>query len=330
MKGIWYERTGQARQVLRLGDLPVPVPGPGEVLVKLSASGVNPSDVKARGGTRGGNGALPFPLVVPHSDGAGVVVETTSGAERFSPGDRVWVANGQWRRPMGTAAEYIAIDESLVFPLPKTVSFEVGAALGIPALTACHAVTGFGDLAGRVVLLSGGAGTVGRLAVQFAKNAGAFVIASTRTANDAQDVLRAGADRCVSYQSPTFVDDVLQATGGRRIDHAIEVEFGKNIANISELLADRATIVAFGSQRTPEPTLPFYRLLFAGVRVEFLLVYLLSNPERHAAAAEVNTLLARGRLDVRIDRNFPLADCASAHELVETGSRRGSVILQIP
>ncbi|SDL38079.1 NADPH:quinone reductase [Microbacterium azadirachtae] len=330
MKSVWYERTGQARQVLRLGDLDAPVPRSGEVLVRLSASGVNPSDVKARGGIRGGRSALSFPLVVPHSDGAGVIVEPASGSERFSPGDRVWVANGQWQRPMGTAAEYITIDERLVFPLPASTSFAVGAALGIPALTACHAATGFGDLTGRVALVSGGAGTVGRLAIQFAKHAGAFVVASVRDDADAKDVLDAGADRWVRYQSPTFREDVLHATDGRRIDHAIEVEFGANVDHLADLLADRATIVAFGSTRVPEPTIPFYKLLFTGVRLEFLLVYLLSHQERQAAADKISALLERGGLDVRIDREFPLEECATAHELIEAGTRRGAVILRIP
>ncbi|MGN6218737.1 MAG: NADPH:quinone reductase [Microbacterium sp.] len=315
--------------MLQYGDLPTPAPGQGEVLVRISASGVNPSDVKARAGTRGGRSRPAFDVVVPHSDGAGTIVDRGPGAERFSVGDRVWLCNGQWRRPMGTAAEYISIDENLVFALPGSVSDRVGAALGIPALTACHAATGYGDLSGRVVLVSGGAGTVGRLAVQFAKHAGAWVIASGRTPSSEEAILSAGADAFVSYESPSFVDDVRQATGDRPVDHAIEVEFGANVDRLTGLLADRATVVAFGSARMQTPPLPFYELLFKGVRLEFLLVYLLTDEERHAAATRVNQLLVAGDLDVRVDSEFALTDCASAHELVERGGHRGAVVLRV-
>lgn len=133
MHAAWYERVGPAKDVLLYGDRPMPSPGPREVLVQLHASGVNPSDVKARAGVRGGKSDLPFPYIIPHSDGAGIVVECGSGCSRIVTGSRVWVSNGQWRRASGTAAQYIAIDESLVFPLPENTTFPTGAALGIPA-----------------------------------------------------------------------------------------------------------------------------------------------------------------------------------------------------
>lgn len=311
------------------GDRPTPSPGPGQVLVKLCASGVNPSDVKARAGVRGGSSALPFPFVIPHSDGAGFVAECGPGCSRISRGDRVWISNGQWRRAEGTAAQYIAIDENLVFILPDNISFSVGAALGIPALTACHATTGFEDIAGRTVLISGGAGTVGRLAVQFAKMAGAFVVASGHGPDDRARILNAGADAFVDYTSLTFVADVLAETNGLLIDHAVEVEFGANAEHLADLVAERGTIVTYGSARVMRPDIPFYKLLFKGIRLEFVLVYLLTAKERADAANRINRLLVEGRLDVPIHQVFPLKDCALAHELVESGKRSGAVVLDL-
>ncbi|BEP58821.1 MULTISPECIES: NADPH:quinone reductase [unclassified Variovorax] len=329
MKAVWYEEVGAARSVLKCGERQIPVPGVGEVLVRLHASGVNPSDVKARAGTRGGKSELPYPFVVPHSDGAGVVVEVGGGCRRVTPGNRVWICNGQWRRQYGTAAEYIAIDENYCFHLPDSVSFATGAALGIPALTACHATTGYGDLAGRAVLISGGAGNVGRLAIQFARRAGAFVIASGRGAADKEHIASAGANAFVDFTSTSFVGDVLAATHGRHIDHAVEVEFGANAEHLSELLSERATVVTYGSARVLRPDLPFYKFLFKGIRLQFLLVYLLTQSERFEAANRVIALLENGQLDVPIHSELGLVDCAVAHELIEDSGRKGAVVLRM-
>lgn len=329
MHAAWYERVGPAKDVLLYGDRPMPSPGPREVLVQLHASGVNPSDVKARAGVRGGKSDLPFPYIIPHSDGAGIVVECGSGCSRIVTGSRVWVSNGQWRRASGTAAQYIAIDESLVFPLPENTTFPTGAALGIPALTACHITTAFGDLAGRVVLVSGGAGTVGRLAVQFAKHVGAFVVASGHGSADEHRITSAGADAFVDYMSTTFVEDVLKVTNGRGVDHAVEVEFGANVESLSDLLSERATVVTYGSARVMRPEMPFYKFLFKGIQLQFVLVYLLTAKERADAAMLINRLLEEGKLDVPIHDVLPLRDCARAHEMVESGQRSGAVILDV-
>lgn len=328
MKAVWYENVGPARAVLQHGEVPTPAPGPDEVLVRLRASGVNPSDVKARAGLRGGKSSMAYPRIVPHSDGAGTIEALGGPSSRFKPGDRVWIANAQWRRAWGTAAEFLAIDESLVFPLPDAVPFEVGAALGIPALTACHAVTGYGPVDGKVVLVSGGAGTVGSLAVQFARQSGAFVVASGSLA-DRERILRTGAHAFVDYRSARLSEEVLRATDGRPLDHVVEVEFGDNIQAFAEVLSERSTVVAYGSAKTQKPELPFYTLMFKGVRLELLLVYLLTPQERATAAARINELLASGALDVAVSAAIPLDECARAHEIVESGKRSGAVILQV-
>jgi NADPH2:quinone reductase len=328
MKAVWYENVGPAREVLQYGERQTPAPGPGEVLVRLRASGVNPSDVKARAGLRGGKSSMAYPQIIPHSDGAGIIEKLGGPSSRFTPGDRVWIANAQWKRASGTAAEFLVIDESLAFPLPDGVPFEVGAALGIPALTACHAVTGYGPVEGKVVLVSGGAGTVGSLAVQFARQSGAFVVASGSLA-DRERILRLGAHAFVDYRSARLAEEVLRATDGRSLDHVVEVEFGDNIQAVAELLSERSTVVAYGSAKTQKPELPFYTLMFKGVRLQLLLVYLLTNQERGSAAARINQLLSSGALDVAVSTVIPLDECARAHEIVESGNRTGAVILQV-
>ncbi|NDZ17608.1 zinc-binding dehydrogenase [Variovorax sp. WS11] len=328
MKAVWYENVGPARTVLQYGERPMPTPGPGEVLVRLRASGVNPSDVKARAGLRGGKSSMAYPQIIPHSDGAGIIEELGGPSSRFTPGDRVWVANAQWRRARGTAAEFLVIDESLAFSLPDSVPFDVGAALGIPALTACHAVAGYRPVEGKVVLVSGGGGTVGSLAVQFARQSGAFVVASG-SLTDRERILRLGAHAFVDYKSAHLVEEVLRATDGRSLDHVVEVEFGDNIQAVADLLSERSTVVAYGSAKTQKPELPFYTLMFKGVRLELLLVYLLTNQERGAAADRINQLLSTGALDVAVSTVIPLKECARAHEIVESGNRSGAVIVQV-
>lgn len=329
MQAVWYEKVGAAREVLVFGARPMPRPGRGEVLIQLETSGVNPSDVKARAGVRGGKSSLAYPFVIPHSDGAGQVVACGDGCTRFAPGSRVWVCNAQWQRSHGTAAEYVALPEDLVFALPDAATYEVGAALGIPALAACHLTMGFGELRELPVLVSGGAGTVGRLAVQIAKQAGAFVVASGHGNADRSRILSAGADAFVDFTSSSLANDVLDATGGRPIAHGVEVEFGANIDQLADVMAERGTIATYGSARLQLPHLPFYKLLFKGISVHFVLVYLLTPHERNAAAAAVNRLVQAGRLDVPVHRTLALDDTATAHEIVEDGGRQGAVVVRV-
>ena len=178
MRAVWYERFGPAADVLETGEADTPSAGPGEVLVRVAFSGVNPSDAKARAGSRPGVTKPPFPRIIPHSDGSGVIEAVGEGVDAARVGQRVWLWNGQWQRPFGTAAEYIALPEAQAVPLPEGVSLEAGATLGIPGLTAAQTVFGGGDVAGQTLLVSGGAGAVGHNAVQLAKSGGATVIAT--------------------------------------------------------------------------------------------------------------------------------------------------------
>src|SRR5215467_7574049 len=197
MRAAYYDANGPAARVLHLGEVATPEPGPGEVRVRLAASGVNPSDVKSREGrTR----KIAFPRVIPHSDGAGVIDKIGAGVPQTRLGERVWTWNGQWKRPFGTAAEYITLPQSQAAKLPDAISFEAGACLGIPALTAWHAVDIAGTAKGTTLLVAGGAGAVAHYAIQFAKARGATVITTVSSPEKAQVARTAGADHTIDYK----------------------------------------------------------------------------------------------------------------------------------
>ena len=329
MRAITYDRFGSAADVLRLEDLPVPSAEPGEVVVRLETSGVNPSDIRARAGGRPGVTEPPFPKIVPHSDGAGVIEAVGEGVAGSRVGERVWIWNGQWQRAFGTAAEYIALPEEQAVALPDHVSFEEGAVLGIPGLTACHAVLGGGSVEGQTVLVSGGAGTVGRLAIQVAAASGARVLATARGEQGMGAALSAGAQHVFDYSSDHLAEEILEANGGAAVNRIVEVEFGKNVETNTKIIAERGTIAAFGSAKEMTPVLPFYPLMFKAVTIDLVLVYLLSQSERAATVNNLTELLERGALDIRISKTLPLEDCATAHEMIAAGDRAGSVVLKV-
>src|SRR5690349_6327744 len=197
MQAVYYERNGAAREVLTVGEVQTPRPGPGEVRVKLAASGVNPSDVKSR---KGSTRKIAFPRVVPHSDGAGIIDDVGDGVPKSRIGERVWVWNGQWKRAFGTAAEFIVLPAVQAVSLPENLDFNAGACLGIPAMTAVHAVSLANATKGTTVFVSGGAGAVSQYVIQFAKMKGANVITTISSAEKAKVAREAGADHCIDYK----------------------------------------------------------------------------------------------------------------------------------
>lgn len=326
MRAAVYRHKGPARDVLEITDLDLGAPGDGEVLVRLHASGINPSDVKLRAGISVGGMAMPFPAVIPHSDGAGVVEAVGKGVSRFRPGDRVWVHNGGWKRAFGTAAEAITLPEDQVNPLPENTSFMHGACLGIPALTAVHAVTRAGEVAGKTILISGGGGVVGRYCIEVARALGAAKIITTAASPISQaTALKAGADTVLDYTSSDLGAAIMDASGG--IDHAVEAEFGINAAMLAEVINPCGSIAAYGSALNKTPTLPFYEFMFKNIRLTMLLVYLLDPAERKAATDTLTSLLETGQLTENIAAIHPLGDCAIAHEQVEASGKSGSIIL---
>ncbi len=326
MRAAWFEAKGAARDVLRVGELPEPRPGAGEVLVRIHASGVNPSDVKFRGGTR--DRRMTFPRIIPHQDGAGEVIEVGEGVDPTRRGERVWLFMSQWQRWQGTAAEYTVIPAGRAVPLPATTSFLEGACLGIPALTAFRALDCDGGVRGSKVLVQGGAGAVGLYAVQFARLLGAArVVASVGGERQRELALAAGADAAIDYRSD-MRSALAELLGGEaQVDRVIEVALGTNLALDVSVLRAGGSIVAFSSDAVPEPALPFGAALYKDLRLRCLLVYL-TPPEELARAVEgVTRALAGGQLRHHIARVLALDEIVAAHEAQERGGTRGKLIL---
>ena len=328
MKAITYRAFGAASEVLQLEDLPTPQPTRGEVLVDVAFTGVNPSDVKTR--TRGQPGLEGFPwdYIIPHSDGSGVISAVGEGVPASRIGERVWIWNGQFRRSCGTAAQQITLPSEQAVALPEDVSLEVGAILGIPGLTACFAIFGQGEVTGKTVLVQGGAGTVGILAVQLAKWGGARVIA-TCSPSAGERVLAAGADAVLDYHSTDLAEQILQANEGNPVDLIAEVEFGINIETDAQVIAENGCIAAYGSAREMSPNLPFLPLLFKAVRLEIILVYLLTSAERMATISRLHAALRAGALHFDIQKVYNISEACQAHEAVEAGKRAGAVLIQM-
>lgn len=325
MQAVWYEGFGAAADVLRHGEMATPVPGPGEVLVALKASGVNPSDVKLRAGARVG-AKMVYPRVIPHSDGAGVIAAVGEGVARSRIGERVWVWNAGWQRAFGTAASHVALPAAQAVRLPDATDFAEGACFGIPAMTAWYAVMGNGPVAGQTILVTGGAGTVGRYAVQMARLAGARVITTVSSAAKAR---HSTAEEWVNYREADVAEAVLEMTGGAGVDRIVDVDFGANQAASLAMIKPGGTIAAYASAAEMAPRLEFYPFMFKNVRLHMLIVYQLAGALRQAGEAQLTAWLEAGALSHAVVPGGGLADCAAAHDLVARGDKLGTVVLDI-
>ncbi len=326
MKAVWFEKTGDASDVLTVGEQSVADPQAGEVRVRIYASGVNPSDVKTRAGARG---ELKFPRVIPHSDGAGIIDAVGPGVDQSRIGERVWIWNGAWARAFGTCAQYIVVPVEQAAFLPENTPFAAGACLGIPASTAYYGVYADGEVDGKTILVTGGAGAVGHYAIQFAKCGGAKVIATVSGPEKATHARSAGADLIINYKEEDVIAAVKDFTGGKGVDRVVEVEFGGNLAVTSQILAPNGIIATYGSMGEPEPSLPFYPMMFNGITLRMYLVYLLSEANRKQTVDGLNKLLESGQIKHAIAEEFPLEETAAAHLAVETGKVIGNVVVTI-
>jgi NADPH2:quinone reductase len=321
MRAAFYEAMGPARDVLRVGYVETPEPGPGEVRVRVGASGVNPSDVKSRGLRK-----LMFPRVIPHSDGAGEIEAVGAGVPASRVGERVWLWNGQWQRPSGTAAEFIVLPAAQAVPLPGNVSFEAGACLGIPAMTAYHAVELAVGHNAKTVFVSGGAGSVSQYVIQFAKARGATVITTISSEDKAKVAREAGADHCIDYKREDVGQRVAEITGKRGVDCIIEMDLSANAKLIPAVLRPKGSVIIYGTG--PEATISAFFCLSNSILLQFFLVYQLDAEQRQRAAAGITQALEAGRLVNRIGPTFPLTEIAAAHEAVERGTI-GNVIVKV-
>ena len=325
MRAAYYDANGPARGVLKLGDVPTPEPGPGEVRVKLATSGVNPSDVKAREGrTR----KIAYPRVIPHSDGAGSIDAVGEGVAKSRIGERVWIWNAQWKRAFGTCAEYVVLPEAMAVTLPADAGFDEGACLGIPAMTAFQAVATAEAWAGSTLLVSGGAGGVGHYVIQFAKARGAVVI--TTVSSDAKAALarKAGADHTIDYKRKDVGARVMDLTDNAGVDAVIEMDFAANAALYPRVLRPRGMVVVYGTG-APESQIPAQWMLVNAIAVKFIYVYELTPEERAAAIGEINRMLEAKTLINNVAKTFPLSEVVAAHEAVESGQVAGNVVVSI-
>ena len=325
MKAAWFEKFGSAEQVIQVGEQPKPVAALGQVLVKLATSGVNPSDVKKRAGAS--PSLLDDGLVIPHSDGAGVIESVGLGVPEDRVGQRVWVYQAQYGRRLGTAAEYVVLDSNRAIHLPDNTEFSVGACLGIPVMTAHRCVYADGDISGQVVLVTGGAGRVGYYAIQWALIAGAEVIATASNDADRDTCLALGASAVVNHREPDWGKQVLIASQGKKVDRVIDVEFGANLPQILNCIATSGVVATYSSTQVKQPSLPFIDMMFMDLTLRMILVYAMPESAKVHAIEAITEALQTGKLQHRIAHKVTLDQITEGHKLVEQGGFGGCVIV---
>lgn len=332
MIGASYTTRGAAGDVLSVGEMPMPEAGTGEVLVRIHASGVNPSDVKTRAGNLG---PLTIPQTIPQSDGAGVIEAVGEGVDASRVGTRVWLYNvnrtpdGMGQGANGTAAQYSAVDARHAVPLPDSTSFEEGACLGVPAMTAHRALFIDGPVEGKTVLITGGAGAVGSMAIQMAKAFGTTVITTVSGDEKAAVAREDGADAVINYKTEDLVKAILAATGGEKLDHIVDVDFAAHINLTTEILKSGGTIAAYASMSNPEPALTYYPLMFNNTNMRLVYVYGMPQEAKDEAAKATTAFLEKGALKGRVAAIHPLEEIVKAHEHVESATQLGNVILTV-
>ena len=339
MRAVTYRETGPS-SVLKLVDREVTDPGPGEVRVRLVRSGVNPTDWKFRSG--GMPGGMAYDEITPGQDGAGVVDAVGDGVEHVQAGDRVWLVLAQHGRPHGTSAEYTVQPVERVVALPDGASYDLGASVGVPAVTAHRALTsaeggpsrlGPGALDGKVVLVAGGAGAVGNAAVQLARWAGATVVTTVSSEEKATLARAAGAHHVVNYRDSDPVKEILSVAPDG-VDIAVEVAPAQNIGIDLEVVRGHGLVSIYANNGGDEMTMPLRAAFGKNLRFQFLILYTLRSELVAAAAEDVNAAVAAGALRVGEEagvplHHYPLEETAAAHDAVEDGAV-GKVLVAIP
>jgi NADPH:quinone reductase len=324
MKAAWYEKQGPAREVLVVGEMPDPIPAAGEVRIRISASGINPGDIKKR--ENAFSYGMPYPRVIPHSDGAGRVDQLGTGVPSEWIGRSVWCYGAQSYRPFGTAAEFTVVPVDQIAVLPESVPMEQGACLGIPGITAHRAVYVAGAVNGRIVLVQGAAGSVGVCAVQLARRAGARVIGTVKSPSDEAAAKNAGAHEVLVSDRELVSRVKAMAPDG--VDHIVEVAFGANIEADVELLRLGGSIATYATDNAA-PKIPVWQMVFKNIRLFFLGSDDFPKEAKLEAARDLSAALGAGWPGFEIGERVPLADIARAHELAEHPVRRGRVVVMV-
>jgi NADPH2:quinone reductase len=325
MLAAWYDRQGPAAEVLQFGEQPDPQPGPGEVRVRLTVSGVNPGDTKKRSGWQGA--AMAYPHIVPHSDGSGVIDTVGPGVDEARVNERVWVYGAQSYRPFGTAAQFTVVPDHQAVTLPEAISDEVGACLGIPGITAHRAVFADGAVTGKWVLVHGVLGSVSSIAAQLARWGGAYVIGTVRRSDDLDRVDRSAVSAAVALDQPDPAGAIrdLSPTG---IDRIVEVAFSDNADLDTAVVANDAVIAAYAS-RVDRPELPFWPMLFANVTLRLLGSDDFPLSAKRQAAQDLTSATGDGAVSIQIGDRYTLDAVADAHDRVDAGAR-GRVVVTVP
>ena len=323
MKAVWYESNGPAN-VLEYGEMPDPEPGIGEVRVRVVTSGVNPSDWKRRQGLTTQMG---FPRVIPNQDGAGIIDAVGPDVPQSRVGERVWLFESQFGRPFGTGAEFTVQPAGHAVRLPDNTDFDVGAGLGVPAMTAHRCVFADGPVNGKTVLVTGGAGAVGLYAVQLAKLGGATVISTVSSDEKGQIALAAGADQTINYREGETAAKIIAATDGRGVDLIVEVDMAANFLVSQQILKSSGTLAVYAAGNADGPTVPL-KFNATNVNVRMVLVYDMPEPAKESAITDITRWLEQGKLSHFPGPHFPLERLNDAHLAVEAGAI-GKVIVDV-
>ena len=328
MKAAYYEKQGKAADVLKVSEVPEPVPGLGEVRVKIAVSGINPSDLKNRSGFLG---AMSYKRVIPHQDGAGIIDRVGEGVSESRIGERVWVYEAQAAgRANGTAAEYVVIPAENAVPLSEGVSYEIGACLGIPALTAHRFLFSDGNLKGKRVLVHGGAGVVGEAAIMLAKWSGAWVATTIRKESDREQAQKTGADLVINMKSEEVAPKIKAATEGKGVDRIIEVDLLSNAEIDLESIAQGGVICTYALKKADDAlNLPIFRAMKGGCVFRFVFIYNVPDEIKRPAIKDITECLKSGKYRPTIGKSLPLEKIAEAHEVLEQRAIKGNIIVTI-
>jgi NADPH2:quinone reductase len=330
MQAVWYEQKGEAQAVFKYGEMEIPKVGAGQVRVRVHASGVNPSDIKARSGWSG-DMTMPYPRIIPHQDGAGIIDEIGADVPASRLGERVWLYESQREQAFGTAAEYVVVPSHKAVYLPDKIDFPEAACLGVAAMTAHRCMFADGAVKGQTILVTGGAGAVGYYAIQWAKWNGAKVITTISRPGQEKLVRSVGADEIVYYRTENVIERIQSITSQKRgIDRIVDVDLSANLDLAATVLKPNCSVNTYNiGLPTNRPAIPAQTFLVNGTVLRFVLVYVMPDAAKQQAIRDITTALEEGALHHNIAKRFLLSEVAAAHEAQDSGKMMGKAIMEI-